>query len=47
MNQPTIDQLIKDLLDSITEHPYREELLNLTQDQLSDDTTVIVPEVFG
>lgn len=36
-----IDRLIKD----VTDHPYRDELLLLTQEQLADDTIIVPSEV--
>jgi hypothetical protein len=41
MTEATYNRLLQQLIKEISEHPYRDELLQLMQDQNADDTVVL------
>ena len=41
MTEATYNRLLQQLIKEISEHPYREELLQLMQEQSADDTFVL------
>ena len=45
MNTRTFQKRLQTLSNEIYHHPYADELLNIMSQQLSDDTSVIEPEV--
>ena len=42
MTEYTFNRRLNQLITEVMQHPHKEELLNLCQDQLLDDTLVLV-----
>ena len=42
MTEQTFNRRLSQLIDEVMQHPHKEELLKLAQDQLLDDTLVLV-----
>jgi hypothetical protein len=41
MTETTFDRRLSQLIDQVSRHPHKDELLQLAQDQLMDDTDVL------
>jgi hypothetical protein len=41
MSEATFDRRLSQLIDQVNQHPHKDELLQLAQDQLMDDTDVL------
>ena len=44
MNEQTLNRRFKQLITLINVHPYRDELLTLMQEQVTDDTSNVIIE---
>ena len=44
MTEKTFNRRLDQLIREIMQHPYRDELLKLAQEQLADDTVVLVEQ---
>lgn len=46
MNEQTNNRRLDQLVNQVTTHPFRDELLNIMSQQLADDTNKVEQELF-
>lgn len=47
MTESTFERRLQQLISQLENHPHREEIVTLAYSQLEDDSTIVLPAVFG
>ena len=47
MSPTTFSRRLQQLISQVENHPHREEILKLVHEQLPEDGTVVLPDVFS